>query len=77
MVLFKKLHAACCKNGILIAICAQSSLATLMYDGATTVHSLFSYPVKDENDRQSEPTKMQFQQQMLQLSLCGISNILG
>jgi hypothetical protein len=48
--LFKKLHAACCKNGILITICAQSSLAALSFDGATTAHSLFSYPVEDEND---------------------------
>ena len=48
--LFKKLHAACRKNGILITICAQSSLAALMFDGATTAHSLFSYPVEDEDD---------------------------
>ena len=48
--LFKKLHAACRKNGILITICAQSSLAALTFDGATTAHSLFSYPVEDEDD---------------------------
>jgi hypothetical protein len=48
--LFKKLHAACRKNGILITICAQSSLAALTFDGATTAHSLFLYPVGDEND---------------------------
>jgi hypothetical protein len=48
--LFKKLHAACRKDGILITICAQSSLAALSFDGATTAHSLFSYPVEDEDD---------------------------
>jgi hypothetical protein len=48
--LFKKLHAACRKNGILITICAQSSLAALSFDGATTAHSLFLYPVEDEDD---------------------------
>ncbi len=47
--LFKKLHAACHKNGILITICAQSSLAALSFDGATTAHSLFLYPVEDED----------------------------
>jgi hypothetical protein len=40
--LFKKL--------LLITICAQSSLAALTFDGATTAHSLFLYPVEDEND---------------------------
>ena len=29
---------------------AQSSLAALSYDGATTAHSLFLYPVEDEDD---------------------------
>jgi hypothetical protein len=48
--LFKKLHAARRKNGILITICAQSSLAALSFDGSTTSHSLFLYPVEDENN---------------------------
>jgi hypothetical protein len=48
--LFKKLHAACRKHGILITICTQSSLAALTFDGETTAHSLFLYPVKDKND---------------------------
>jgi hypothetical protein len=48
--LFKKLHAACRKNGQLISICAATSLAALNFDGATTAHSLFSYPVEDETD---------------------------
>jgi hypothetical protein len=39
--LFKKLHAACCNDGILIMICAATSLAALSYEGATTAHSLF------------------------------------
>jgi hypothetical protein len=56
--LFKKLHAACRKHGILITICTQSSLAALTFDGTTTAHSLFLYPVEDENDiyDQNPPT---------------------
>ncbi len=50
VLLFKKLHAACHRDGILITICTQSSLAALSYDGATTAHSLFLYPVEDEDD---------------------------
>ena len=30
--------------------CAATSLAALSFDGATTAHSLFSYPVEDETD---------------------------
>ncbi len=37
--LFKKLHAECHKHGILITIYAQSSLAALTFDGATTAYS--------------------------------------
>ena len=48
--LFKKLHAACRMNGLLISICAATSLAALLYEGATTAHSLFRYPVEDETD---------------------------
>ena len=44
------MHAACRKNGQLISICAATSLAALNFDGATTAHSLFSYPVEDETD---------------------------
>jgi hypothetical protein len=50
LALFKKLHAACHNNGILITICAGTSLAALSYEGATTAHSLFLYPVEDETD---------------------------
>ncbi len=46
----KKLHAACRMNGILISICAATSLAALLFDGATTAHSLFGYPVECETD---------------------------
>ena len=48
--LMKKLHAACRMNGILISICAATSLAALLFEGATTAHSLFGYPVQDETD---------------------------
>ena len=46
----KKLHAACRMNGILISICAATSLAAVLFEGATTAHSLFGYPVEDETD---------------------------
>ncbi len=36
--LLKKLHAACRMNGLLISICAATSLAALLYEGATTAH---------------------------------------
>ncbi len=35
-------------NGILISICAATSLAALLFEGATTAHSLFA--VEDETD---------------------------
>ena len=37
-------------NGLLILICAATSLIALLFEGATTAHSLFGYPVKDETD---------------------------
>ncbi len=43
--LFRKLHAACCSKGLLIAICAATSLAALSFEGAVTAHSLFGHPV--------------------------------
>jgi hypothetical protein len=48
--LFKKLHAACRNNGILIMICTATSLSALSYEGATRARSLFLYPVEDETD---------------------------
>ncbi len=48
--LFRKLHAACCSKGLLIAICAAMSLAALLFEGAVTAHSLFGYPVEDKED---------------------------
>jgi hypothetical protein len=50
LALFKKLHAACCNNGILITICTATSHAALYYEGATMAHLLFFYPVEDETD---------------------------
>ena len=47
---FKKLHAACRSHGILISLCASTSLATLIFKGASTAHSLFGYSVEDEED---------------------------
>ncbi len=48
--LFRKLHAACCSKGLLIAICAAMSLAALSFEGAATAHSLFGYPVEDKDN---------------------------
>jgi hypothetical protein len=48
--LFRKLHAACRLKGLLIVICAFTSLAALLFNGATTAHALFGYPVEDEED---------------------------
>ncbi len=48
-VLFRKLHAACPSKGLLIAICAATSLAALSFEGAVAAHSLFGYPVEDED----------------------------
>ncbi len=50
LALFKKLHAACRNKGILMTICAATSLAALSYEGATMAYSLFLYPVEDETD---------------------------
>ena len=34
----------------MIAICAATSLAALLFEGAVTAHSLFGYPVEDRED---------------------------
>ncbi len=47
-VLLRKLHTACCSKGLLIAICAATSLAALLFEGAVTAHSLFGCPVEDK-----------------------------
>jgi hypothetical protein len=46
---FRKLHAACCSKGLLIAIYAATSLAVLSFEGAVTSHSLFGYPVEEKD----------------------------
>ncbi len=38
------------QQSLLIAICASTSLAALLFEGAVTAHSLFGYPVEDEED---------------------------
>ena len=48
--LFRKLHAACRSKGLLIAICAATSLAALSFEGAVTAYSLFGYPVEDKDN---------------------------
>ncbi len=34
----------------MIAICAATRLAALLFEGAATAHSLFGYPVEDKDD---------------------------
>jgi hypothetical protein len=41
-VLFRKFHAACQAKELLIFICAATSLVGLLFDGATTSHSLLN-----------------------------------
>ena len=52
--LFKKLQAWCRAEGILINCCAATTLAALLFDGATTAHSLFKYPVVEDQDIDAE-----------------------
>jgi hypothetical protein len=47
---FRKLHTASCSKGLLIAICAATSLVSLSFEGAVTAHSLCGYPVEYEDD---------------------------
>ena len=69
--LFRKLQAACRAEGILISICAAITLAALLFEGATTAHSLFSYPVEEEEDIDDQlPAQCNF-------ATRGISNIFG
>jgi hypothetical protein len=56
--LFRKLHAKCRSLGLIISICAATSLAALNFKGATTAHELFGYPVVEEEDVDSQhPTE--------------------
>ncbi len=48
--MFRKLHAACCSKGLLIAICAATGLVALSFEGSVTAHSLFGYPVEDKDN---------------------------
>ncbi len=48
--LFKKFYDACRSKCLLISICAATTPAALLFKGAVTAHSLFEYPVEDEED---------------------------
>ncbi len=48
--LFRKLHATCCSKDLLIAVCAATSFAALLFEGAVTAHSLFGHPAEDKDD---------------------------
>jgi hypothetical protein len=50
LALFRKWYAACRATGLSISICTATGLAALLFDGATTAHFLFNYPVKEEDD---------------------------
>jgi hypothetical protein len=46
--------------GLLISICAAATLVALIFKGATTAHSLFGYPVEEEEDVDDQnPTECQ------------------
>ena len=54
----KKWHAACRANGVLIKVCAATTLAANIYDYGITAHSLFNFPVVEDVDRDmDEPLK--------------------
>jgi hypothetical protein len=53
---FKQLQAACRAKGVMIQCCAATTLAALLFEGATTAHSLFRYPVIEEIDKDPEYT---------------------
>ena len=46
----KKIIAKARAQGKIVKICASATL----YENATTAHSLFKYPVEDDNDNDSE-----------------------
>ena len=48
------MQAWCRAEGILINCCAATTLAALLFDGATTAHSLFKYPVVEDQDIDTE-----------------------
>jgi hypothetical protein len=52
--LMKKLQARCRSQGILIQCCASTTLAALMTDGGKTAHSLFKYPVSEDEEEIDE-----------------------
>jgi hypothetical protein len=52
--LMKKLQARCRSQDILIQCCASTTLAALMTEGGKTAHSLFKYPVIEDDDEMDE-----------------------
>jgi hypothetical protein len=46
--LMKKFHAYCRSKGLLIMICAATTLAARIYPDGITAHNLFNYPVVEE-----------------------------
>jgi len=50
--LAKKIMAYCRSKGMLCAGCASTGLAATIYDGFETAHSLFKFPVIEEDERE-------------------------
>ena len=50
----KKIIAKARAQGKIVKICASITLAATLYENATTAHSLFKYPVEDDNNKDSE-----------------------
>ena len=52
--MIKKIIAKARAQGKIVKICASTTLAATLYENSTTAHSLFKYPVEDDNDKDSE-----------------------
>ena len=60
--LAKKIMAWCRGQGKICAGCASTGLAATIYDGFETAHSLFKFPVIEEDDREVDaPTECQLE----------------
>jgi hypothetical protein len=52
--IIKKIITKLRSDGLIVQVCASTTLASTLYENAMTAHSLFKYPVEDDKDRDSE-----------------------
>ena len=50
----KKIITKLRSEGKIVQVCASTTLAATLYENASTAHSLFKYPVEDEDSKDSE-----------------------